>query len=140
MRASPQNPMHGSCGCGAISFEVSAPFELARYCHCHRCQKRTGTSCSANAWVARDAVKITGAEHIRTYAPEGGQPKHYCGECGGHVFSGALDDDKLVIRLGAIDGDPGIRPAYRMWVSSAAPWEPIPDDGLPRYPEAGPAT
>lgn len=139
MSASPETPLTGSCGCGAIGFEVRAPFELARYCHCHRCQKRTGTSCSANARVARDAVEISGAEHIRTYAPEGGQPKHYCGECGGHVFSGPLDREKIVIRLGAVDGDPGIRPEYRMWVSSAAAWEDIPDDGLPRYPEAGPA-
>jgi hypothetical protein len=137
--APPQTPLHGSCLCGAISFEVGAPFELARYCHCHRCQKRTGTSCSANARVARDAVEIEGAEHIRTLAPADGAPKHYCGECGGHVFSGPLDAEKLVIRLGAIDGDPGIRPEYRQWVSSAAAWEEIPDDGLPRYPEGGPA-
>jgi hypothetical protein len=137
--ASPENPLHGSCGCGAISFEVSAPFELARYCHCHRCQHRTGTSSSANARVARAAVAIEGAEHIRSWAPEGGAPKHYCAECGGHVFSGPLDGEAIVIRLGAIDGDPGIRPEYRQWVSSAAAWEEIPDDGLPRYPEAGPA-
>jgi hypothetical protein len=139
MSVSPQTPLHGSCGCGAISFEVRAPFELARYCHCHRCQHRTGTSSSANARVAREAVEIQGAEHIRSWAPEGGAPKHYCAECGGHVFSGPLDGEKIVIRLGAIDGDPGIRPEYRQWVSSAVAWEEIPDDGLPRYPESGPA-
>jgi hypothetical protein len=136
---SPETPLLGHCGCGAISFEVRAPFELARYCHCHRCQQRTGTSSSANARVARDAVHITGEEHIRTWQPEGGQPKHYCAECGGHVFSGPLDSEKLVIRMGAIEGDPGIRPEYRQWASSAVAWEPIPDDGLPRYDEAGPA-
>jgi hypothetical protein len=139
MSASPETPLRGSCGCGAISFEVRAPFELARYCHCHRCQHRTGTSSSANARVARAAVAIEGAEQIRSWAPEGGQPKHYCAECGGHVFSGPLDGEKIVIRLGAVEGYPGIRPEYRQWVSSAAAWEEIPDDGLPRYPEAGPA-
>ena len=140
MTASPETPLHGSCGCGAISFEVRAPFELARYCHCHRCQKRTGTSSSANARVARDAVAIlSGEDKIRSWAPEGGAPKHYCADCGGHVFSGPLDGENIVIRLGTIDGDPGIRPEYRQWVSSAASWEDIPDDGLPRYAEAGPA-
>jgi len=29
---------------------------------------------------------------------------------------------------------PGIRPSVRQFVSSAAPWESIPDDGLPRHP------
>jgi hypothetical protein len=65
-------------------------------------------------------------------------PKAYCVECGGHLFSGSLDDDSISIRLGAIEGDPGIRPEYHQWVSSAAVWEDIPDDGLPRYEEAGP--
>lgn len=140
MTASPETPLQGSCGCGAIRFEVRAPFELARYCHCHRCQHRTGTSSSANARVAREAVEIlAGEELIRSWAPEGGAPKHYCADCGGHVFSGPLDAETIVVRIGAIEGDPGIRPEYRQWVSSAAAWEDIPDDGLPRYGEAGPA-
>ena len=42
----------------------------------------------------------------------------------------------LGIRMGAFDADPGIRPSVRQFVSDAAPWEPIPDDGLPRYPES----
>jgi hypothetical protein len=39
------------------------------------------------------------------------------------------------VRLGALDGDPGIAPRWRQWLSSAPGWAPIPDDGLPRYPE-----
>lgn len=42
----------------------------------------------------------------------------------------------MSIRLGAFDGDPGIRPSRRQFVAYAAPWEPIPDDGLPRHPES----
>ena len=40
--------------------------------------------------------------------------------------------------MGAFDSDPGIRPSYRQFVAYAAAWEAIPDDGLPRYPEARP--
>ena len=36
------------------------------------------------------------------------------------------------------DSDPGIRPSLRQYVAYAAAWEPIPDDGLPRFPEARP--
>jgi hypothetical protein len=42
------------------------------------------------------------------------------------------------VRLGVIDRDPGIRPQWRQFVAYAAPWEPIPDDGLPRYDEGKP--
>jgi hypothetical protein len=42
------------------------------------------------------------------------------------------------VRLGAIDGDPRIRPQTRAFVAYAAPWEEIPDDGLPRFEEGRP--
>jgi hypothetical protein len=40
--------------------------------------------------------------------------------------------------MGAFDGDPGIRPMWRQYVAYAAPWDPIPDDGLPRHDERPP--
>jgi len=42
------------------------------------------------------------------------------------------------VRLGTFDRDPGIRPQYRQFVAYAAPWEQIPEDGLPRYDERRP--
>jgi len=47
--------------------------------------------------------------------------------------------DPSFVRLGAIDGDPRIRPSARQFVADAAPWEPIPDDGLPRFEQRIPA-
>ena len=44
----------------------------------------------------------------------------------------------MAIRLGAFDGDPGVRPSWRAFVAYAAPWEAIPDDGLERFAEAKP--
>jgi hypothetical protein len=78
---------------------------------------------------------VDGAEAIRTWRPADGQPKSFCEHCGGHLFSGDPDIGPMVgVRLGAVDGDPGIRPAWHMWVSSAPAWAPIPEDGLPRFP------
>ena len=42
------------------------------------------------------------------------------------------------MRLGSFDGDPGVRPGDRQFTDSAAVWERIPDDGLPRHPGARP--
>ena len=64
-----------------------------------------------------------------------------------HVTGGLLsaiftrdpeDHSNIGVRLGALDGDPGVRPSIRQFVAYAAVWEPIPDDGLPRYPERRP--
>ena len=58
---------------------------------------------------------------------------------GDQLWSRDPDDPEVTsVRLGAFDGDPGIRPSSRQFVAYAAPWEPIPDDGLPQYPEHRP--
>jgi hypothetical protein len=38
--------------------------------------------------------------------------------------------------MGTFDRDQGIRPSVRRFVADAAPWEPIPDDELPRHAES----
>jgi hypothetical protein len=43
--------------------------------------------------------------------------------------------DQVGIRLGSLDGDPGIRPEFHTFVCSKAAWGELPDDGLPRYEE-----
>ena len=34
----------GACMCGAVTFAVSRPLVGALYCHCKRCQRRTGSA------------------------------------------------------------------------------------------------
>jgi hypothetical protein len=133
-------PLTGSCLCGAVRFEVRAPFSDAGYCHCTRCQGRTGTGSSVNGLVdAQHVVVVQGADAIRTWQPEGGYPKSFCGTCGAHLFSGVPGGDgRCGVRFGALDDDPGIAPTYRQWMASAAAWDPIPDDGLTRYPGGRP--
>ena len=127
----------GGCGCGAVRYELSEPFVSASYCHCTRCQRRTGTAASANGRTAPGAFRITaGEEHIATWAPEGGAAKNFCSLCGGAIFSRSDGDPPTIgVRLGTVDGDPGIAPQWHQYVAYAASWEEIPDDGLPRYPE-----
>ena len=124
----------GSCACGAVRFEVTAPFDTAGYCHCKRCQRRSGALWSLNAMVAPEALRIVaGADAIRTWRPADGFPKAFCAHCGGHLYSGDEGTGVVGVRLGTLDGDPGIRPQWRQWLESAPGWEPIPDDGLPRF-------
>ena len=127
----------GGCNCGGVRFEVTEPLVSASYCHCTRCQRRTGTSSSAQARIAPGSLRIlSGEELIRSWDPPDGFSKFFCGECGSALWSqNPADRDVMSVRLGVIDGDPGIRPSSRTYVAYAAPWEEIPDDGLPRYEE-----
>jgi len=128
----------GGCLCGAVRYEVTEPLVSASYCHCTRCQRRTGTAASAQARVAPGALRLTsGAELVREWVPpDAGWPKAFCSACGGALWSRSGDEPPIhSVRLGTFDDDPGIRPQFRQFVAYAVPWEPIPDDGLPRYDE-----
>jgi hypothetical protein len=133
-------PLTGGCGCGAVRFEIREELGPARYCHCTRCQRRSGTAASASAMVAADSLVVTsGEEHLRGWTPPGGREKVFCVLCGSALLIREPETGAIAgVRLGALDGDPGVRPSVRQYVAYAAPWEPLPDDGLTRYDERVP--
>lgn len=135
--------IQGGCLCGAVRFELTARPLEAGYCHCTRCQRRTGTAASVNVAVDAQAFEIiAGADHVAGWTPPaGGAEKCFCALCGAHIFSRntRVSPPGVGVRRAAFDSDPGVRLSYRQYVAYAAGWEPIPDDGLPRYPESRPA-
>jgi hypothetical protein len=123
--------MTGGCLCGAVRFELTEPPTGAGSCHCKRCQRRSGAAWSTNAMVAPGSVRITaGEDALRSWTPpKGGFTKWFCGTCGGQLFAGPPEGGFAGVRMGAFDEDPGVRPQWRQWLESAAPWEPVPADG-----------
>jgi hypothetical protein len=136
---SPEHPLHGSCLCGGVRFEITTPFRRANLCHCSRCRKHSGAAALAQGRVPRGGFRLlSGEELLRVYRPPGGMAKVFCAVCGSSLFGGTWPEGPEVsIRLGALDGDPAIAPQYHSHTDSRAPWDALPDDGLPRYP-AGP--
>ena len=128
----------GGCNCGAVRYEVTAPLLGASYCHCRRCQRRSGAAASANARAAPGSFHVlAGEDRLRAWKPDDGWEKWFCGDCGSSLFSrDPSDPDQVGIRMGTFDSDPGVRPGHHQFVAYAAPWEPLPDDGLPRFPES----
>ena len=137
----PTLPLTGGCMCGAVRYEVDAPLEVAYYCHCTRCQRRTGGSASISARVKPGSFRIgRGEELVGVFRPDQGFAKAFCSACGSALYSQSPDDPAIVsVRMGTFDTDPGVRPSYRQFVAYAPAWEPIPDDGLPRHLERRPA-
>jgi hypothetical protein len=133
-------PLTGGCLCGGVRYEVDAPLVSAGYCHCTRCQRRTGSAAAISALIAPGSLRVTSGEDlIASFDPPDGWSKAFCSVCGGALWAvSPSDPETKSVRLGTFDADPGVRPSYRQFVAYAAPWEPIPDDGLPRYPERRP--
>ena len=113
-----ERPLTGGCNCGAVRYEVTEPLVRASYCHCRRCQRRTGTAASASAHPAPGAFRIVvGEEQLRMWQPPDGGEKWFCGVCGSSVFGrNPSHPESVGIRMGTFDEDPGIRPPVGLFV------------------------
>lgn len=126
----------GGCLCGGVRYEVTGPFLRAGHCHCSRCRRHSGAAILTQGRVRREDFRLlSGEESLRVYRPaEGAAVKAFCVRCGSSLFGGTWPEGPEVsIRLGSVDGDPGIRPQVHTFVDSRAPWDEITDD-LPQYP------
>jgi hypothetical protein len=129
--------LSGGCMCGAVRFELTAPLLGAVYCHCKRCQRRTGSGFSVSGLAQPGSFQLVrGEDAVRAYRPDDGWHKSFCSACGSQLFAQNPEHTEwIAVRLGAFDEDPGVRPGVHQFVDYAAPWDPLPDDGLPRFPE-----
>src|ERR671936_500979 len=103
--------LRGSCLCGGVRFEITAPFLNANHCHCTRCRKHSGTFGLTQARVPREGFRLlAGEELIRVYRPsDGGAVKAFCSVCGSSLFGGTWPHGPEVsIRPRALDGHPRI--------------------------------
>jgi hypothetical protein len=125
----------GGCLCGGVRYEIRGPFLRAGHCHCSRCRRHSGAAVLTQGRARReDFTLLSGAELIRVFRPDGGSVKAFCSVCGSSLFGGTWPDGlEVSIRLGSVDGDPGIRPQFHTFVDSKAVWDEITDD-LPRHP------
>src|SRR3954449_8994957 len=133
-------PLTGGCLCGGVRFEVAEPPLFASYCHCTRCQRRTGCGAAPSARVVPGTLPIGfGDDLVKVFEPPDGFGKAFCSACGSALWSVDPESGRAAgVRFSAFDDDPGVRPSFRTFTAYAAAWEPIPDDGLPRYPDRKP--
>jgi hypothetical protein len=127
--------LHGSCWCGGVRFRVTEPFLSLSFCHCTSCKRISGGAGTANGRARGASIEVDqGRELLTTYQPDEGSAKTFCSVCGSNLFGGGWPDStESSVRLSAIDTPFDERPDRHNFVRSVAPWETLPDDGLPRY-------
>jgi len=140
MSASEHTPLRGSCLCGGVRFEVAEPFDRVGACHCESCKKISGGPGTVSGRARTDAIRIlAGEELLTTYQPEDGSAKTFCSRCGTNLFGGGWPESPLTpVRLPTLDEPFEGTLDVHMCVRSLAPWEELPEDGVPRYDERAP--
>ncbi len=100
----------GSCHCGAVRFEVTAPIVELTTCDCSLCVKKNAVM----AKVHESALTITqGEDLLRLYEWNTKAAKHhFCGRCGIYTFHRKrAAPDHFGINVFCLDGfDPSLVP------------------------------
>ena len=129
--------LEGSCLCGGVRFEVSEPFLTVSQCHCASCKKISGGTGTVSGRARAEAIRVLeGKELLRSFQPAEGSAKTFCRECGSNLFGGGWPaSEQASVRLSAIDTFFDRKPGAHIFVRSVAPWEVLPEDGMPRHEE-----
>jgi len=127
--------IHGKCLCGAVKYEISGEMGPITHCHCPSCQKAHATAFSSVSSVQPDDLKFTAGEALlKFYESSPGKKRYFCSNCGSQIYAKREDQKHYILRMGTVDGDPGIRPVQHIFTRYKAPWYPIHDD-IPEFPE-----
>ncbi len=129
----------GSCLCMAVRFEINAMPRRFVHCHCHTCRKVHGTVYGSSALIdSRHFRLLTDADAVTAYESSPGKQRCFCRHCGSHVYARfKARPQEIILRIGTLDGDPGMKAEAHIWVEHKASWYEI-TDALPRHPQGFP--
>ncbi|MCA1286595.1 GFA family protein [Salipiger bermudensis] len=135
----PDLPAIGSCRCGALQVEVSAPPIMTAACHCRGCQKMSASAFSLTAMVPAAGFRVVSGTPVQG-GIKGPVCSHFhCAACFAWVFTRITGMEDLVnIRPVMFDRPAWCEPFIETLCAEKLPWFTTPArhhfDGFP--PEA----
>ena len=120
----------GQCFCGSVTLEVTGEPQVMGYCHCASCRSWSAGPVNAFTLWSPEAVRITrGAEHVAVYRKTPVSERHYCRQCGGHLFNHHPPlglTDVYAATIPSVEFRPGVHVNY---AETVLPMR----DGLPKF-------
>lgn len=128
----------GGCRCGACRYELALEALPPVYaCHCHICQRATGSAFSVQALVPEDRLTVTGPI-VKREIETGGRLsiQRFCGECHARVYNTNTRRPGIaVVRAGTLDRSEELACRAHIFTNYRQRWVAIPGD-VPQWPEA----
>lgn len=114
-----------ACSCGQLKVTCEGEPVRVSVCHCHACQRRTGSAFGAQARFPRAQVKVEGSSTVFSRTGDSGTTAdfHFCPTCGAAVYwdMRALPDF-IAVTYGAFAGEPMPAPKISVYEERAHPW------------------
>ena len=118
----------GSCCCGAVKFELTAPPRMMGTCHCSRCRK---AGASTIVFVGKEDLNwLQGRADVALYQPE---PPHkygrcFCRRCGSSLGEILSEEDTFPIAANALDDEIGLSVQFHEFIADKPSWYEINDE------------
>jgi hypothetical protein len=130
------NNLTGGCACGAVRYRLTSAPIFVHCCHCHDCQRQTGTAFVLNALIETARVELLSGEPVPNAMPtDSGRPHRVfrCPSCGTAIWSeyGGLTALRFV-RVGTLDVPGALPPDVHIYTRSKLPWIALPE-GVPAF-------
>ena len=129
--SNPQYPIHGSCQCGQVQYELLEPPLFVAACHCKECQKLSTSAFSITAMVNADSVRFQGEMQEWSRLADSGNVSaaKFCTVCGNRMYHYNPEDPyRLKLKPANLDDTSIIQPTMHIWVSEKQDWFAIPED------------
>jgi hypothetical protein len=134
----------GRCLCGNVTYSVQSDPVVTAICHCHNCQRQTGSTYSLVVAVPRDSVSIDGRTlaTFDTTTESTGTPSHrqFCSNCGSPLLTLAdAAPDLAFIKAGTLDDNAELMPTIEVHCASAITYATQDGSDRVRFPADLPA-
>jgi hypothetical protein len=116
----------GSCRCGRVAFEVTAPPLLTMACHCRGCQKMTASAYSLSAAIPSQGFRVTRGEPV-VGGLHGPSHHYFCSYCMSWLFTRPEEVEFFVnVRPTMLDDRGWDEPFVETYTSEKLAWASTP--------------
>jgi len=118
-----------SCSCGQLAVTVNEDPVRVSVCHCHACQRRTGSAFGAQARFRKECATISGQSTQYVRVADSGNRIMFnfcprCGAIGDYWVEGR--EDLIAVPLGAFADAEFPAPAFSVYERRKHPWVSLP--------------
>jgi hypothetical protein len=130
----------GRCRCGACHYELAVDAVPPVYaCHCHICQRASGSAFSVQALVPEASLTVNGPIVVHEIATDDRiSVQRFCGVCHARIYNTNTRRPGIaVIRAGTLDRSEELECKAHIFTAYKQAWVALPND-VPQWLEAAP--
>lgn len=132
--------LSGGCRCGACRYDLSLDAVPPVYaCHCHICQRASGSAFSLQALIPEAKLTVTGPMVVHEITTEDRTSiQRFCGTCHSRIYNtNSRRAGIAVVRAGTLDRSEELECRAHIFTNYKQGWVELLDD-IPQWPESAP--